>query len=109
MGASGDGVKKKIFIKTDTCWKEKLLFGGYRIIMNKQKISGGSFYGRLVLLKAVSFETIVVAEDFLMDEGRRIYLLFSKDWGGKDLDDNGIGVCCIDEKITEIGYKDIAF
>ena len=54
-------------------------------------------------------ETIVVAEDFLMDEGRRIYLLFSKGWGGIDLDDNGIGVCCIDEKITEIGYKDIAF
>ena len=61
------------------------------------------------LLKTVALETIVVAEDFLMDEGRRIYLLFSKGWGGIDLDDNGIGVCCIDEKITEIGYKDIAF
>lgn len=61
------------------------------------------------LLKTVALETIVVAEDFLMDEGRRIYLLFSKGWGGIDLDDNGIGVCGIDEKITEIGYKDIAF
>ncbi len=62
-----------------------------------------------LLLKAVSLETIVVAEDFLMNEGRRIYLLFSKDWGGKDFDDNGIGVCYIDERIAEIGYKDIAF
>ena len=61
------------------------------------------------LLKTVALETIVVAEDFLMDEGRRIYLLFKKGWGGIDLDDNGIGVCGIDEKITEIGYKDIAF
>lgn len=61
------------------------------------------------LLKAVSLETIVVAEDFLMDKGRCIYLLFSKNWGGIDLDDNGIGVCCINEKITEFGYKDIAF
>ncbi len=61
------------------------------------------------LLKTVALETIVVVEDFLMDEGRRIYLLFSKGWGGIDLDDNGIGVCGIDEKITEIGYKDIAF
>lgn len=61
------------------------------------------------LLKAVSLETIVVAEDFLMDEGRRIYLLFSKKWGGEDFDDNRIGVCCINEEIAEIGYKDIAF
>lgn len=61
------------------------------------------------LLQAITLETIVVAEDFLMDEGRRIYLLFSRTWGGEDLDDNGIGVCCLDEKIDEIGYKDIAF
>lgn len=61
------------------------------------------------LLQAVSLETIVVAEDFMMDRGRRIYLLFSRTWGGEDLDDNGIGVCYIDEKLEEIAYKDIAF
>lgn len=61
------------------------------------------------LLQAVKLETIVVAEDFMMEDGRYIYLLFSRSWGGEDLDDNGIGVCFVDEKITEIGYKDIAF
>ncbi len=58
---------------------------------------------------AVSLETIVVAEDFQMDEGRRIYLLFSRTWGGGDLEDNGIGVCCINEESREIGCKEIAF
>ncbi len=61
------------------------------------------------LLEAVTLETIVVAEDFQMEDGRRIYLLFSRAWGGEDLDDNGIGVSYLDEEIEEIGYKDIAF
>ena len=61
------------------------------------------------LLQAVKLETIVVAEDFMMEDGRYIYLLFSRSWGGEDLDDNGIGVCFVNEEITEIGYKDIAF
>lgn len=61
------------------------------------------------LLQAVALETIVVAEDFAQEDGRRIYLLFSRSWGGEDLDDNGIGVCYIDEEIDAIGYKDIAF
>lgn len=61
------------------------------------------------LLKAVTLEAVVVADDFMMDEGRRIYLLFSRIWGGEDLDDNGIGVCYINEMIGEISYKDIAF
>lgn len=64
---------------------------------------------REALLQAVTLETIVVSEDFLMENGRRIYLLFSRLWGGEDLDDNGIGVCYINEEIDEIAYKDIAF
>lgn len=64
---------------------------------------------REALLQAVTLETIVVSEDFLMENGRRIYLLFSRAWGGEDLDDNGIGVCYINEEIEEIAYKDIAF
>ena len=61
------------------------------------------------LLQAVTLETIVVPEDFMMEEERCIYLLFSRIWGGEDSDDNGIGVCYIDEKLDEIAYKDIAF
>lgn len=61
------------------------------------------------LLQAVTLETIVVARDFMMKDARYIYLLFSRTWGGEDLDDNGIGVCYINEEIDEIAYKDIAF
>lgn len=61
------------------------------------------------LLQVVKLETIVVAEDFMMEDGRYIYLLFSRSWGGEDLDDNGIGVCFVNEEIIEIGHKDIAF
>lgn len=61
------------------------------------------------LLEAVTLESLVVAEDFMMEKGRRIYLLFSRIWGGEDLDDNGIGVCFINESIEEISYKEIAF
>ncbi len=61
------------------------------------------------LLQAVTLETIVIPEDFIMDGERCLYLLFSRTWGGEDLDDNGIGVRYRDEEIDEIGYKDIAF
>ena len=61
------------------------------------------------LLQAVTLETIVVPWDFSMNKGRCIYLLFSRTWGGEDLDDNGIGVCYINEQIDEIAYKDMAF
>lgn len=61
------------------------------------------------LLQAITLETIVVAADFLQEDGKSIYLLFSRTWGGEDLDDNGIGVHYINEKIDEIGYKDMAF
>ena len=45
----------------------------------------------------------------MMEDGRYIHLLFSRSWGGEDLDDNGIGVCFVNEEITEIGHKDITF
>ena len=62
------------------------------------------------LLKAITLESIVVADDFLMEkQGRLIHLLFSRIWGGKDLDDNGIGVRLKNETIATISYKDIAF
>lgn len=58
---------------------------------------------------AVILETIVVAWDFMLEDSRCLYLLFSRTWGGDDSDDNGIGVCCINEEIKEIAYKDMAF
>ncbi len=61
------------------------------------------------LVNAVTPETLVIPPDDWMEHGRRIYLLFGRTWGGEDLDDNGIGVCFVNEQIAEIGYKDIAF
>lgn len=61
------------------------------------------------LLKSVTLESIVVAGDWMMEKGRRIYLLFSRTWGGEDLEDNGIGIRYINENIDTISYKEIAF
>ena len=61
------------------------------------------------LLKAVTLESIVIAGDWMMEKGRRIYLLFSRTWGGEDLEDDGIGVRYINENIDKISYKEIAF
>lgn len=61
------------------------------------------------LLQAVTLETIVVAWDFAQQNKRNIYILFSRTWGGEDLDDNGIGVHYVNEEIDKIGYKDMAF
>ena len=61
------------------------------------------------LLEAITLESIVVEGDWRMEKGRQIYLLFSRAWGGKDLDDNGIGIRCINENIDTISYKEIAF
>lgn len=61
------------------------------------------------LLEAVTLETLAVPEDFLLEEGPRVYLLFSRAWGGGDPDGNGLGVCWLEGAVGEIGYKDIAF
>ncbi|MBN1983559.1 MAG: hypothetical protein JW795_18630 [Chitinivibrionales bacterium] len=56
-------------------------------------------------------DTIVIPQDFVMDVlgGRGIYVLFDRDWGGDDLDDNGVAVRIVDEKVSKVGYKDIVF
>lgn len=61
------------------------------------------------LLQAVILETILVGSDASQEDGRTVYLLFSRTWGGEDIENNGIGVCCVNEEIDEIGYKDIAY
>lgn len=56
-------------------------------------------------------DTIVVPEDYIMESmgGRGMYVLFDRDWGGEDFDDNGVAVSIVDETIDEVGYKDIAY
>ena len=38
-----------------------------------------------------------------------VYILFNRDWGGEDLDDNGVAVLIENGEVTEVGYKYIAF
>ena len=64
---------------------------------------------REAMLHAVTPEMIVVPQDYMQEDGRRVYLLFNRTWGGEDLDDNGVAVAFLNESVEEIGYKDIAF
>lgn len=61
------------------------------------------------MAQAVTPEMIVVPADFMQEDGRRVYLLFSRIWGGEDLDDNGVAAAFLNEEIEEIGYKEMAF
>ena len=38
-----------------------------------------------------------------------IYVLFDRDWGGEDSDDNGVAVFIENGEVSEVGYKDIAY
>ena len=61
--------------------------------------------------KEIELDGIIIPYASMMDDaysGRCVYLMFSKKYG-EDIDDNGIGVQLINEKVTKIGYKDIAF
>ena len=63
------------------------------------------------LLNQIELDGIIIPESFIMEDvagGRCIYLSFSKKWGN-DTEDNGIGVKIVNEEITEIGFKEIAF
>ena len=63
------------------------------------------------LLNQIKLDGIIIPESFIMEDvagGRCIYLTFSKKWGN-DTEDNGIGVKIVNEEITEIGFKEIAF
>ena len=57
----------------------------------------------------VHLESIVIPPEFLMDGERTITLCSNRDWGGEDLDDNGVAVRLVDEEVDEVGYKDIAY
>lgn len=52
---------------------------------------------------------VILMESIMEDDGENpIYVLFDRDWGGEDLDDNGVAVFIEDGEVSEVGYKDIA-
>lgn len=63
------------------------------------------------LVKFIRPESIVIQPEYVMEsKGKNpVYVLFNRDWGGEDTDDNGVAVFIEDGKVTETGYKDIAF
>lgn len=58
---------------------------------------------------ALTPETIVIQFDWEEEDNRRVFLLFSRAWGGPDPDDNGVAVEFVNETVSGVGYKDIAF
>ena len=54
-------------------------------------------------------ETLVLRADWEQQGSRRVYLLFSRTWGGPDWDDNGVAVAFVNEAIAQAGDKSIAF
>lgn len=63
------------------------------------------------LVKKIHLDSIIIKEEFLMDMfGKNpIYVLFDRDWGGEDWDDNGVAVLIEDGEVSKVAYKDIAF
>ncbi len=63
------------------------------------------------LVKKIHLDAIIIPEDYIMeDKGENpIYVLFDRDWGGEDLEDNGVAVLIEDGEVSEVGYKYIAF
>lgn len=66
------------------------------------------------LADKLHLEFIIIPEAYRMNnvrnKGKRcVYVLFSRDWGGEDSDDNGVAVKLHNEEIVEAGYKDMAY
>lgn len=61
------------------------------------------------MIKNIHFDSIIIPAGFLLNNERRIYVLFDRDWGGPDDDDNGVAVEVTNEKVTRVDYKDIAY
>lgn len=55
--------------------------------------------------------SIIIDSEYVMEsKGKNpVYILFDRDWGGEDLEDNGVAVLIEGGEVTEVGYKDIAF
>jgi hypothetical protein len=63
------------------------------------------------LVKRLHLDSIVIESEFVMESHGEnpVYILFNRDWGGEDTEDNGVAVLIEDGEVTEVGYKDIAF
>ncbi len=62
--------------------------------------------------KYIDIEAIIIPPTSQMNnifKGRCIYITFNKKWGDPDFDEDGVGVQIINEKVTEIGHRDIAY
>lgn len=59
----------------------------------------------------IHLDPIIIPSEYIMEgKGENpVYLLFSRDWGGEDTEDNGVAVLIEDGEVTEVGYKYIAF
>ena len=63
------------------------------------------------LVKYVHLDTIIIPADYIMEikGANPVYILFDRDWGGEDLEDNGVAVLIEDGEVSEVGYKYIAY
>ena len=63
------------------------------------------------LVKKIHLDSIVIESEYVMESKSEnpLYILFNRDWGGDDTEDNGVAVLIEDGEVTEVGYKDIAF
>ena len=63
------------------------------------------------LVKKIHLDSIVIESEYVMESHGEnpVYILFNRDWGGKDMDDNGVAVLVADGEVIEVGHKDIAF
>ena len=64
-----------------------------------------------VLAEKIHLNSIVVRLEYIVENNGQnpIYVLFDRDWGGEDLDDNGVAVFIENGEVSEVGYKDIAY
>ncbi|MEE1124693.1 MAG: hypothetical protein U0L18_01975 [Acutalibacteraceae bacterium] len=63
------------------------------------------------LAEKIHLNSIVVRLEYIVENNGQnpIYVLFDRDWGGEDLDDNGVAVFIENGEVSEVGYKDIAY
>lgn len=61
--------------------------------------------------RKIHLDTIVIPSEYVMEgKGENpVYLLFSREWGGEDTEDNGVAVLIEGGEVTEVDYKYIAF
>lgn len=61
--------------------------------------------------RKIHLDAVVIPSEYTMEgKGEHpVYLLFSREWGGEDTEDNGVAVLIEGGEVTEVDYKYIAF